>query len=212
MGNEQGSTGNNYTTPIPNTQSSHPYSSDHIASMSNQQFDEILDEVNNEIAHHYDSYNDTLQFTPINSPNPESKIDQDNMNNTNINDIDPSPSITSFISSPENIVSNINTIFEYISELGKGASCRVFKARHLENNKLYAIKELTKSDEINETLFEKEVHLLRKLLHPNILHYHDCYMDDNNYYIATEYCSGKIVSVIIYSHKLYNHYVKMHSI
>ena len=193
MGNEQGSAINNYKALHINTNkettNDHRYPSQHIAKMSHEEFDEILDEVNNEIAHHYDQHDDeTLQLSPTTHDNTIninsfSNIDQDNISND--------PSISSFISSPENIVPNINTIFEYISQLGKGASCRVFKARHLKNNKLYAVKELTKSNDINETLFQKEVELLRKLLHPNILHYHDCYMDDNNYYITTEYCSGK---------------------
>ena len=161
----------------------------HIAEMSTKQFDQIIDEIHTEINEAYDEEHDTVTNKDINiNLSAPPKIEQDNTNNNNITDIAQSPS---FMSSPDNIVSNINTIFRYISQLGKGASCRVLKAIHLKNNKLYAVKELTKSDEINKTLFEKEVHLLRKLLHPNIVRYYDCYMDNNNYYIATEYCSGK---------------------
>ena len=90
----------------------------------------------------------------------------------------------------ENVIKNIGSVFEYKKQLGQGASCRVLKARHLENHKYYAVKELTKKNPTNAELFKKEVQLLRKLNFPHILKYYNCYMDDNCYYIATEYCSG----------------------
>ena len=88
---------------------------------------------------------------------------------------------------PQNVISNISKIYRFQKQLGKGASCRVVKAYH-QNQKLYAIKEIPKNG--NDVSFCKEIQLLKKLIHPNILAYHDCYMDDKNYYIATEYCSG----------------------
>ena len=84
-------------------------------------------------------------------------------------------------------------LFQYMKQLGQGASCRVLKARHLENGKLYAVKELTKKHSINAELFRKEVQLLRKLMLPNILKYYNCYMDNNCYYIATAFCCGMLM-------------------
>merc|ERR1719174_1588594 len=49
---------------------------------------------------------------------------------------------------------------------------------------------MSKADESNRDSFIKERRLLRKLVHPNILRLRDCYMDNQCYYIATEYCSG----------------------
>ena len=38
-----------------------------------------------------------------------------------------------------------------------------------KNDKLNVAKEVTKSDEMNTTLCQMEIELLRKLLHPNIV-------------------------------------------
>eukprot|EP01084_Bolivina_argentea_P172567 298948_1 len=115
----------------------------------------------------------------------------------------------------ENIISNgldINSIFEYMKQLGSGASCRVLKAKHKQNNKLYAIKELIKEHEINAQLFSEEVKLLRKLMHPNILRYYNCYMDNQCYYIATEFCDGgtmldKIIKMKSFSEQKASQYI-----
>eukprot|EP00485_Elphidium_margaritaceum_P001745 CAMPEP_0202694468 /NCGR_PEP_ID=MMETSP1385-20130828/8324_1 /ASSEMBLY_ACC=CAM_ASM_000861 /TAXON_ID=933848 /ORGANISM="Elphidium margaritaceum" /LENGTH=732 /DNA_ID=CAMNT_0049350321 /DNA_START=25 /DNA_END=2223 /DNA_ORIENTATION=- len=90
----------------------------------------------------------------------------------------------------ENKVENINNIFRYIRQLGAGASCRVLKARHLKNQRLYAVKELNKDWKDNLMCFRKEVEILRKCLHQNILSYSNCYVDNKCLYIATEFCDG----------------------
>ena len=82
------------------------------------------------------------------------------------------------------VVSDISSAFQYIKQLGTGASCRVLKAQHMENKQLYAVKELHKSKPQNESVFVKEVQLLRKLCHPNILTFYDCYEDDKCYYVC----------------------------
>ena len=66
----------------------------------------------------------------------------------------------------ENIVDDISEIFEYLKQLGNGASCRVLKARHKQSGDIFAVKEMSKSDESNRLSFTKEYHLLRKLVHP----------------------------------------------
>ena len=181
-----------------------------LKSYGSSKFDEVLDEVADEVDPHYNQ--------PTNNPkkvrnmqkknkdeNEQKKIHHGFTNKKNNNKPKPitinKPIAVPFVDvteliPPQNIVSNIETIFEYGKQLGHGASCRVLKAKHLKNGKFYAVKELKKSfkrqgiNESNTESFKKEVELLRKLIHPNILHYYDCYMDDYCYYIATEYCSG----------------------
>ena len=66
----------------------------------------------------------------------------------------------------ENVVDDISEVFEYLKQLGNGASCRVLKARHKLSGDIFAVKEMSKSDESNRLSFTKEYQLLRKLLHP----------------------------------------------
>ena len=35
-----------------------------------------------------------------------------------------------------------------------------------------------------------EISMLKSIDHPTVLKYYECYQDDYNYYIVTEYCSG----------------------
>merc|ERR1719242_1747088 len=86
---------------------------------------------------------------------------------------------------PRNVVSDIRTVFQYMKQLGNGASCRVLKAKNIQNHKIYAVKEMSKSQAINALAFTKEVELLQKLYHPNILRYADSFIDDKAYYIST---------------------------
>ena len=32
--------------------------------------------------------------------------------------------------------------------------------------------------------------MLKTLDHPNVLKYYECYSDENNYYLVTEFCEG----------------------
>eukprot|EP00485_Elphidium_margaritaceum_P001610 CAMPEP_0202689094 /NCGR_PEP_ID=MMETSP1385-20130828/4437_1 /ASSEMBLY_ACC=CAM_ASM_000861 /TAXON_ID=933848 /ORGANISM="Elphidium margaritaceum" /LENGTH=633 /DNA_ID=CAMNT_0049344181 /DNA_START=36 /DNA_END=1937 /DNA_ORIENTATION=+ len=91
---------------------------------------------------------------------------------------------------PHNVVPAIGGLFAYIRQLGNGASGRVCKMRHHSNQQLYGVKELNKNSKYSGRIFLKEVKLLKKLAHPHILNYFDCFMDNSAYYIATDYCSG----------------------
>lgn len=89
----------------------------------------------------------------------------------------------------ENIVDNINSKFRFLRTLGEGASCEVQECKMLESNNKVALKRMTKN-KMNKALFEKEVSVLKQVEHENIIKYIDCYMDADNYYIATALCSG----------------------
>eukprot|EP01084_Bolivina_argentea_P172560 298929_1 len=169
--------------------------------LETNEFDTFLDDVVNEVQQQYDP--DTKSTTKaLSKPKLVKKQPKNNSNNNKL----------SFVPK-ENIIKNINTQFEYVQQLGKGASCRVYKAKHIEKNKLYAIKQLAKKHKINKQLFRKEVELLKKLHHPNILCYYDCYIDDKYYYIATEYCSGgtmleKIIKMKSFSERKASQYIR----
>ncbi len=172
--------------------------------IANQKFGQIVTDTLKE-------YNTQNKLASIN----EDESDDEFNNDIVLEDEIKEPEITKKISfvPKENVISDINMTFEYQKQLGSGASCRVLKAKHIENNKLYAIKELTKKHEINVQLFSEEVKLLRKLMHPNILRYYNCYMDNECYYIATEFCDGgtmldKIIKMKSFSERQASQYIK----
>ena len=92
--------------------------------------------------------------------------------------------------SDENTIPDIGSIFQRRGVLGSGASCRVLRAQHMAKRKDFALKEMSKAEVSNFKKFKQEVEVLTMLDHPNIITFEDCYADDNNLYIATEYCSG----------------------
>ncbi len=76
---------------------------------------------------------------------------------------------------PENQVDDIWSVFKKDKLLGKGASGEVWSAKENKTGKFYAVKLLIKSDPGNQAMFEQEATILKKLNHPNILGYYNCY-------------------------------------
>ena len=125
-------------------------------------------------------------------------IDQpvDNMSKGTVIGCNPSESkkddVTKIVS-PNNQIKDILAVFRYIKRIGDGASCQVFKAKHKENGKCYALKKMSKADELNLESFKRERTVLRKMVHPSIVSYFDSYVDNDSYYIATRYAGGMCV-------------------
>jgi len=121
----------------------------------------------------------------------------DAMDNEEATDIAPSPSAAATDSAaplsfvPEaNKMDDIRSVFQRRGVLGSGASCRVLKAFHPEKGTDVALKEISRAEASNLKRFRQEVEVLGTLQHPNIVRMEDCFVDDENYYVATEYCSG----------------------
>lgn len=94
------------------------------------------------------------------------------------------------VSTTNNIMTNIFEKFEFGRMLGCGSSCKVHMVTDKVSQQTFALKELSKYDEWSAVLFRKEIKILSQLQHPNILRYHDVYIDQFCYYIGTEYCTG----------------------
>lgn len=80
--------------------------------------------------------------------------------------------------------------YKIICNLGQGASCAVFKAKHKKTGKTYALKKLAKTDEINKSLWTHEKNILSVLKNPNVLSMIEAYEDPVSYCIVTVMCEG----------------------
>ena len=77
--------------------------------------------------------------------------------------------------------------------LGKGAYGNVYESRNPTFNNKVAMKIIDKNkielDEINDDI-KREINILKKLSHPNIVKIYEFYESDNCFYIINEYCKG----------------------
>ena len=82
--------------------------------------------------------------------------------------------------------------FKPIKVLGKGSFGEVTKAIDLRTNKIRAIKKIKKSALQKEKGIDrdKEMEILTKLKHPNIVRLLEYYQDADYFYLVTEYCEG----------------------
>jgi len=92
--------------------------------------------------------------------------------------------------SPMNFVPDISSVFRFTAQLGNGASCQVFKALHIANGGVFAVKRMSKSNPSILASFTKESRLLRRLVHPNVVKFHDTFIDKDHFYISSAYASG----------------------
>jgi len=84
-----------------------------------------------------------------------------------------------------------NYIIEEI--IGEGGMANVYKARHLDLNRLAAIKRLRGTladDEKSQTRFRQEAQAVAALEHPHIVQIYDFGFQDNHYYMVMAFIEG----------------------
>lgn len=80
-----------------------------------------------------------------------------------------------------------------LSPLGEGAMGRVLKARHVQMNRVVAIKTLTRetaSRQISNKRFENEIRFVSQLTHPNIVQAYDAGVHNGIMFLVNEYIEG----------------------
>ena len=96
-----------------------------------------------------------------------------------------------------------NLIIDYriLKAIGRGTTATVYKVQSLncsDNNKFYALKEISKSGVTDNIISEIEIHILmnrkfnlldRSTCSP-IVGLHHCFEDEQNVYLLLEYCEG----------------------
>ena len=81
--------------------------------------------------------------------------------------------------------------FIKLSKIGNGSYGQVYKVKHKETNKIYALKEINKLKLIKENKLYQiyvENEMLKICDHPNIVKYFGFYENKKNFSIITEYC------------------------
>ena len=88
---------------------------------------------------------------------------------------------------------SVQKYYEIINKIGKGSFGSVFKVLHKASDQFRAMK-VIKKDTVNlqddEKTFLKEIEILIKVDHPNIIKIYEYFTDDINYYLIIEYVSG----------------------
>lgn len=90
--------------------------------------------------------------------------------------------------------------YKLIDKLGFGSFGYVLKALHLKTGKLYAIKIVNKvilNIQDDESRFLREIEILYRLDHPNIVKMFEYFIDESNYYIVQEFIEGGDLFTII---------------
>jgi NIMA (never in mitosis gene a)-related kinase len=82
--------------------------------------------------------------------------------------------------------------FKTICELGRGSYGVVHKVQSLLDQKIYVIKkmELKHMKEKQQKESWKEVLILKKVNHPNLIKYYTSFLEEDNLYIVMEYAEG----------------------
>jgi calcium-dependent protein kinase len=80
--------------------------------------------------------------------------------------------------------------YTVIKEIGAGAFGRVYKVRHKVTNNTFACKQISKSHIVDNDTFDKEIELLIKMDHPNIIKLYEVYDDKRYIYLIMEECVG----------------------
>ena len=85
-----------------------------------------------------------------------------------------------------------NSQYKYISTLAKGSFGTVIKSLDLKTNKQVAVKIISKLNDAQEAInqLKKEVSVLKKTNHNNIVKLYDFYETSSEIYIIMEYIKG----------------------
>ncbi len=93
--------------------------------------------------------------------------------------------------------------YQIVSVLGKGGSGTVYKAKDLETNQIVAVKVLTTNEfdpraAMQHQFFQREVELLKRVSHPNIIHILDSGISpEGQLYLVTDYVAGNSLKSIM---------------
>jgi len=90
--------------------------------------------------------------------------------------------------------------FDMIDKLGEGSFGKVIKVKHKKTGAIYAIKsidKLNKNNQDGKPYFRREIEIMYKVRHPNIVRLFNHFEDDQNCYFVLEYIpKGNLYSIL----------------
>ncbi|XP_028294511.1 serine/threonine-protein kinase 33 isoform X2 [Gouania willdenowi] len=86
----------------------------------------------------------------------------------------------------------LKEIYEFGKELGRGSFGVVYEATNIETQTTWAIKEVCrpKIGSSKAEMLWQEIHILKQLNHPHVIHLQGVYCTSANIYLVTELCKG----------------------
>lgn len=84
----------------------------------------------------------------------------------------------------------IKSTYKIKETLGQGSFGCVKRINHRDLNEDRALKIIKRTSVTSDSDFLNEIGMLKSIDHPNVLKYFECYQDEFNYYIVTEFCPG----------------------
>ena len=101
----------------------------------------------------------------------------------------------------------ISEYYEIICQLGKGSYGKVYEVKNKTTGEIRACKQLSKSNISNLKKFQREIQILIKTDHPNIIKLFEIFEDDRFIYLIMEKCNGgelfDRIIIHIQSNKMY---------
>ena len=96
--------------------------------------------------------------------------------------------------------------YKPIEPIGQGSFGKVFKVKQLSTGNIYAMKVVSKNCDFQDgnKNFLREISVLRKLDHPNILKIFEYFVNEKYYYFIMEYVSGGELYQQIYEMQYYD--------
>jgi len=102
---------------------------------------------------------------------------------------------------------DVEELYELGKEIGQGGFSVVYRAKRIKDGAIFAIKKITKDEEgVDIELLKREIYIMKKVDHPNILKLYEVYEDDEFFWLVLELVEGlelfdKIVDRGNYSEK-----------
>ncbi|KEG06616.1 protein kinase [Trypanosoma grayi] len=100
-------------------------------------------------------------------------------------------------------------LYEELGPIGVGNYGSVVKARNRQTQAIVAIKLVLLVDKDERDFVQKEISILKKCLHPNIVRYHGAHKSLSKLWIVMEYCEGGSVDMVykVLRHPLPEHLI-----
>ena len=80
--------------------------------------------------------------------------------------------------------------YDVVKQLGKGGYGKVYEVKNKKTGELRACKHLSKLNIKNLDKFRREIEILKKMDHPNIIRIYEVYESERSLYIVMEECKG----------------------